>query len=75
MPLEKLNSLLNKNYKTIKDLYKTPLTIQEEITLRNLITKTPYNLSILIVVEEIAKKYKIFIKSKIFLDEKLCYNQ
>jgi len=67
---KKVNEILNKNYKNVKELYKTPLSIQEELEIRKNITKSEYNLSPIIIVDEFKEKYDIEINSKIYPDNK-----
>ncbi len=69
--LEKLNEILGKNYKNIKEIYKNPLLIKEELIFREKITKTKYNLSPIIILEEFKnERYDISIESKIYPDNK-----
>ncbi|EDM23651.1 epoxyqueuosine reductase QueH [Caminibacter mediatlanticus] len=69
--LEKLNEVLDKNYKNIKEMYKNPLLIEEELVFREKITKTKYNLSPIIILEEFSEnRYDILIDSKIYPDNK-----
>ncbi|NWF67257.1 MAG: epoxyqueuosine reductase QueH [Campylobacterales bacterium] len=68
LDIKKFNSLLNKNYKNVKELNKNPLTIIEEIEFRNSYFGV-YDLSAIIILDEICdKSYEIFIKSTIFED-------
>jgi predicted adenine nucleotide alpha hydrolase (AANH) superfamily ATPase len=67
--LKKLNALLNKNYKSIKELYKRPLNIDEEIYLREKITHSKYSLTPIIILDEVKDlKYDIKIEAKIYPD-------
>jgi predicted adenine nucleotide alpha hydrolase (AANH) superfamily ATPase len=67
--LEKLNDVLNKDYNNIKEIYSKPLTIDEELSLRKTITKTPFNLSLIIVLDKfIETTMDIEINAKIYPD-------
>jgi len=69
--LSKLNEILNKDYKNIKEVYINPLNIKDEIELRKKITKSEYNLSPLIVLEDFENvRYDIDIEAKIYPDTK-----
>jgi hypothetical protein len=70
--LEKFNELLNKNYKNIYEIYKNPPTIEEEIRIREKLLETKYNLTPLIVLEEIPldKRIDVEIDSKVYPDNK-----
>ncbi len=69
--ISKVNKVLNKTYKNIKDIYKNPLKIEEELILREKITKTKYSLSPVIILEEFKDiRYDIEIDAKIYPDNK-----
>jgi len=69
--INKINEILDKVYKSVIELYKNPLTIEEELKLRNFITNTPYSLSPIIVLDDFeSASYDIFINSKIYPDNK-----
>ena len=70
--LKTFNKLLNKNYQNIYDIYKNPPTINEEIEVREKLLETKYNLTPLIVLEEIPldKRIDVEIESKIYPDNK-----
>ncbi|GAB6045746.1 epoxyqueuosine reductase QueH [Caminibacter profundus] len=69
--INKINEILNKVYKSVIELYKNPLTIEEELKLRNFITNTPYSLSPIIVLDDFENaSYDIFINSKIYPDNR-----
>ena len=69
--LSKINALLNKKYQNIKELFLTPLSLEEELILREKITKTKFNLSSLIVLEKFEDiRYDIEINAKIYPDTK-----
>ena len=69
--LDKLNEILNKEYKSIAELFKKPLLLEDELKVREKITKNKYNLSPIIVLEKFEDiRYDIDINSKIYLDTK-----
>ena len=69
--LNKINALLNKTYQNIKDIYKNPFSVKEELIIREKITKTKYSLSPLIILEEFEDiRYDIEIEAKIYPDNK-----
>ena len=69
--VSKINEILNKNYKSIKDFYKNPLTIDEEIEFRGKILNSKYSLSPIIILDEFEDvRYDIEINSKIYPDNK-----
>ena len=69
--LSKVNTILNKKYQNIKELFKNPLRIEEELILREAITNIKYSLSPIIVLEEFKDiRYDIEIKAKIYPDNK-----
>ncbi len=69
--LEYFNTLANSEYKDIYELIYNPPLFEEELKIRNRITKNPYDLSTIIVVEEIPKgKISIECDAKVFEDVK-----
>jgi predicted adenine nucleotide alpha hydrolase (AANH) superfamily ATPase len=67
--VKKVNRILNKTYESVKDLYNTPLNLEEELKIREFLTKTTFNLSPIIVVDElIDKTMDVEINSKIYPD-------
>ena len=69
--LDYVNENVNKNYKTIREIYKNPLNIENEIKLREKITSSKYNLSPIIVLEKFEDiRYDIEIEAKIYPDNK-----
>ncbi|GAX86740.1 conserved hypothetical protein [Lebetimonas natsushimae] len=69
IPVNKLNEILDKNYKNIKEIYYNPLTIEEELKLREFLTKTPFNLSPVIILDEfVPTSIDIEINAKIYPD-------
>jgi hypothetical protein len=70
--LNKFNELLNKKYKNIYEIYKNSPTVEEEILIREKLLETKYNLTPLIVLEEIPldKRIDVEIDSKVYPDNK-----
>ncbi len=69
--LNKINALLNKSYKNIKELFINPLKFEEELILREKITNTKYSLSPIIILEKFEDiRYDIEIDAKIYPDNK-----
>jgi hypothetical protein len=66
--LKKFNAVLNKTYKNVKDVFFSPLGVDEEILFREKITHTKYSLSPIIVVDEIDNRYEVDIKAKVYPD-------
>jgi len=69
--LQKFNNLATTSYKSVQELIYNPLNFYDELNLRNEIVKNPYDLSTLIVLDEISKgKYEIWINSITYEDVK-----
>ena len=67
--INKFNEILNKKYQNVKELLSLPVSIEEELKVRNAITDTFYSLSPIIVVDEFLDcKYEIDIEAKIYPD-------
>lgn len=67
--LETFNSFAKTDYKSVKDLIYSPLKFEEELKIRNTILNSSFDLSALIVLDEITdKKYEIFINSVTYED-------
>ena len=65
------NSFANSSYKNVKELMYNPLSFKKELDLRNQILKNPYDLSALIVLDEIKnEKYEIEINAETYEDIK-----
>jgi len=65
------NTLSNSNYKNTKELIFNPLYFNDELKLRDIITEDRYDLSTIIVIDELIDgKIEIHCNSKIFEDEK-----
>lgn len=69
LSLHTFNALMNKEYKNILELIYSPLLFEEEVRLRNQITKNPYDLSTIVILDEIVEeKYEIQLEAKIYED-------
>jgi len=69
--LDFYNRALNKNYANIYEIAKNPPLFEEEVSLRQEITKNAYDLSTIIVLEEPIKgKYELKIDAKVYEDVK-----
>ncbi len=65
------NKLSNRNYKNTLELIYNPPTFKEELNIRNAIIKEAYDLSTIIVVDEIPQgKVELKIDSKVYEDVK-----
>jgi len=63
LSVEKFNTLLEKNYKNVKEILANAPTFQEEQNLRLTLLEEPYNLSPIIILDKIPQN-----KLEIFLD-------
>ena len=69
--LQKLNHLSNKNYTSIKELIFNPLNFEDGVSLRSKLGLLIYDLSCIIVVEDIPNtKLEIILDAKIYSDVK-----
>ena len=69
--LEHYNELADTDYKTVTELIYAPPAFSKELELRAKLGVTPYDLSIIMVVEEIpANKIEILCQSKTYSDVK-----
>ena len=69
--LYKFNSLAESHYKDVKELMYNPPLFEKEIEIRQKIVKNPYDLSAIIVLDEIRdEKYEIFINAQTYEDVK-----
>jgi predicted adenine nucleotide alpha hydrolase (AANH) superfamily ATPase len=69
--LEYYNELENSDYQTVTELIYSPPAFSEEVALRAKLGVTPYDISIILVVEEIpANKIEILCQSKTYSDVK-----
>ncbi len=67
--IETFNSFAKTDYKSVKDLIYAPLKFEDELKVRNTILNSSFDLSALIVLDEITdKKYEIFIDSITYED-------
>jgi predicted adenine nucleotide alpha hydrolase (AANH) superfamily ATPase len=69
--IEKLNQIAKKSYSNIKELLNNPLTIEEEMAIREKINISFFSLSPIIVLEKAYEgKYELFIDAIIYQDVK-----
>mgnify|MGYP000851012301 FL=1 len=69
--IQTFNLLTGTSYKNVKELMYNPLEFYKELEIRNLIIKNPYDLSALIVLDEIIdEKYEIEINAITYEDIK-----
>ncbi len=69
--IEKFNELANTNYACVKELMYSPLRFELEQEIRNKVIKNPFDLSALIVLNEIADvKYEITVNAETYEDVK-----
>ena len=69
--LEKFNQLANSNYSSVLELELTPPPFQEELKVREKIVHSAYDLSTIIVVDNIpSKKIELKIDTKVYEDVK-----
>ena len=69
--LDIFNDIAGTNYRNVKSIMYNPPTFQAELNLRNKITKNPYGLSPIIIVNDVIDgKYDIEINAKIYEDVK-----
>lgn len=70
LDFEYFNALCKNKFKHFEDIFTQPLTVQQEITLRQKLFG-PYNLSPIIILEQITPgKYELMAKSEIYFDVK-----
>ena len=71
MSLKTFNTLANTSYETVMQLIYSPLKFKDELQVRNTITQNPYDLSTIIILDEIQdEKYEVEINAKIYEDVK-----
>lgn len=69
--LETYNNLASARYSTVKELIYNPPSFEEEVKLRSHITHTPFDLGLILVVDEIpTNKIEILCESKTYSDVK-----
>ena len=69
--LKHYNDLTNNNYSSVTELIYSPPSFDQEVELRQRLGVTPYDLSIVLVVEEIpTNKIEILCQSKVYNDVK-----
>jgi len=67
--IKKFNSLANTNYKNVNELLYSPLSFSDELKVRNEILNSPYDLSTIVVIDEIIDgKFEINLESKTYDD-------
>jgi len=71
LTLEKFNKMAQTSYNNIKELVYTPLSFDKELTIRKKISQTEFDLSPIIIVEEILRsKLTIILNAKCYEDTK-----
>ena len=71
LSLKTFNDIANTSYSNISELIYAPPLFEDELNIRNEITKNPYDLSTIVILEEIEdEKYEINLDSKIYDDVK-----
>lgn len=69
--LETINTYLNTNYNTTKDMILNPPKIENELAFREKISGSKYDISTIVIVDDIQTgKYEIEINSKLYEDVK-----
>ena len=69
--VRKVNEILNKTYDNVLEFFKRPLSVEEELKIRDEVTNLKYSLSPLIVIDEFEDiRYDIEINAKIYPDNK-----
>jgi epoxyqueuosine reductase len=69
--IDTFNNLSNQNYQNVLELIFNPLSFEDELKLREKITKNIYDLSTIVILDEVPKaKVEIWCNSKIYEDEK-----
>jgi predicted adenine nucleotide alpha hydrolase (AANH) superfamily ATPase len=69
LSLESYNRLLGCNYKTVRELIFNPPAFEKEVSLRNMLEFSPYDLSTVIVTEEIpSNKIELLVESETYAD-------
>lgn len=65
------NEIGNSSYKCVKDLIFNPPTFESELNIRDKITKNPYGLSAIIILDEVIDgKYEVELDAQIYEDVK-----
>ncbi len=76
--LNSYNNISKQNYSNVKELIFNPPSFDEELNIRQKLSRNPYDISTIIVVDTIPKnRIELILKSHIFEDvrEKLLYNK
>ncbi len=67
--IKRLNKILNKDYKSVKELLKNPLKIEDEIQIRGKIEKSFYSLSPILIVDKVNfKNFEIYCETELYQD-------
>jgi hypothetical protein len=67
--LSHFNKLLKTNYKSVKELIYTPISVKEEINLRNMLIDSFYSLSPIIVVDRVDfESFELFLDAVYYQD-------
>ncbi|RXK11534.1 diacylglucosamine hydrolase like protein [Halarcobacter mediterraneus] len=71
LSIDMFNSIGNSTYRNVKKLMFNPPTFESELNIRNVVTKNPYGLSTIVVVDEVIDgKYEIELDAVIYEDVK-----
>jgi len=71
LSLDIFNEIGNSSYKCTKDLMFNPPTFESELNIRDKVTKNPYGLSTIVIIDEVIDgKYEIELDSTIYEDVK-----
>ncbi len=71
LSIDIFNEIGNSSYKSVKALMFNPPTFESELNIRNKITKNPYGLSAIIIVDKVIDgKYEIELDAQIYEDVK-----
>jgi epoxyqueuosine reductase len=69
LDINNFNSLANSSYKNVYELLYNPLVFEDELNIRHQITKNPYDLSTIVILDKIEdEKYEIELNTKIYED-------
>lgn len=72
LELEEFNTICHTQYKSVKELLRSPILFEEEVALRQKLTQNPYNLSMIAVLDSVdtTAKFDILLDAKIYEDVK-----
>jgi hypothetical protein len=70
LQLDDFNELIEKNYKSINELLKNPLSFDEELNIRSKILQNQYSLSPVIILQNIKinRKIQLYLDAHIYQD-------